>query len=191
MSGRRVEKAEILEDFLGLEDKGFSECSSDCQSGWTLYLGKSIGSSTSSLLPRTHGSAYEDDGEDLSMLSDASSGPPQAFEEHLNNYCCCNSGDAFLCYGPSLSIPALADNGTKRRRFEEQLHPSKGQHEEVSSFLDDTASSHMLCFAQTNSSSSRNNNNNNEYIADDVLDLSCGFSATHFKGKATLQKHLG
>ncbi|KVH99604.1 hypothetical protein Ccrd_022162 [Cynara cardunculus var. scolymus] len=44
------------------------ECSSGCESGWTMYLDQSLNSGDGKW-------SYHEDDEDLSMVSDASSGP--------------------------------------------------------------------------------------------------------------------
>ncbi|KAL4566163.1 hypothetical protein LXL04_030273 [Taraxacum kok-saghyz] len=50
---------------------------SECESGWTMYLDQSL-NSWSYVGVKQHG---EDDDDDLSMVSDASSGPRQKFDE--------------------------------------------------------------------------------------------------------------
>ncbi|GFY85960.1 hypothetical protein Acr_04g0006980 [Actinidia rufa] len=62
-----------------------SECSSGCESGWTMYLDQS--SNSGDHLQKS-GCGYEaanvedyDEDEDLSMVSDASSGPPHFQED--------------------------------------------------------------------------------------------------------------
>ncbi|KAK8959066.1 hypothetical protein KSP40_PGU022361 [Platanthera guangdongensis] len=79
----RTEKTQDLE--------AFSECSSGCQSGWTLYLCHSQNTS-----PIKDISAREDEEDDLSMLSDASSGPPNIKQDDYFNVCySSNDGDDF------------------------------------------------------------------------------------------------
>ncbi|PKA59910.1 hypothetical protein AXF42_Ash015968 [Apostasia shenzhenica] len=116
---------ENAEGFSGQEIAD-SDCSSGCQSGWTLYLGhqsQGIGS----------GRVEEEDEDDSSMLSDASSGPPHFPEEEEDANCSSCSGGSRL----------------KRRKLEEEK-----QQEEQSSILGDTASSSLLiCFSKAARSS--------------------------------------
>nr|GMC89598.1 digestive organ expansion factor homolog [Ipomoea batatas] len=65
-----------------------SECSSGCESGWTVYLENSIMAPYSSynngnefLRGKARVNGEEEEEEDLSMVSDASSGPPQVVAE--------------------------------------------------------------------------------------------------------------
>ncbi|KAL0924793.1 hypothetical protein M5K25_005651 [Dendrobium thyrsiflorum] len=172
-----MEKVEDLEEFVVEGERGFSECSSGCQSGWTLYLCQSHESPSTSTLPsRREVSVHEDEEEDLSMLSDASSGPPHGTEETcINFYYCSNDRDGRLT--------TFARNGvSKRRKAEEQ------KLQEHSSFLDDTASSPLLCFSKATSSIS---SSSRKHLVDDVLELSCGFSANHCKNEAALKNHIG
>lgn len=116
--GRGVEEKEKKE--MG------SECNSGCQSGWTIYLVHS--SDEQSSLTHKRGGCFqtEEEEEDLSMISDASSWPP-----HLDGtgYCCI------------FSAPVPTDDGKKGRAAAEQ--PQK-QH----AVLEDTASSQL--FRNTN-----------------------------------------
>ncbi|CAH1426102.1 unnamed protein product [Lactuca virosa] len=57
-----------------------SECSSECGSGWTLYLGHSIYT-----LDPLQNSIYDEEDDDMSMVSDASSGPPHVQEQECDN----------------------------------------------------------------------------------------------------------
>lgn len=126
-----------------------SECSSGCESGWTLYLGSSFISSHSN---RENGNFVdgkrgfseekrsEEEEEDLSMVSDASSGPPHCSEEedcmsniNDNNAARCffHAGDATLCKSRSRK---------KQKTLENHCRMKKAVREK-SSLLDDTASS--------------------------------------------------
>ncbi|XP_020682519.1 uncharacterized protein LOC110099649 [Dendrobium catenatum] len=178
-----MEKVEDLEEFVVKGERGFSECSSGCQSGWTLYLCQSHDSPSTSTLPSGgEVSVHEDEEEDLSMLSDASSGPPHGTEETcIKFYYCSNDRD--------LGLSAFARNGvSKRRKAEEKNLQKQRRLQEHSSFLDDTASSPLLCFSEATSSISSSSRN---HLVDDVLELSCGFSANHCKKEAALKNHIG
>ncbi|XP_058068933.1 protein SOB FIVE-LIKE 5-like isoform X2 [Magnolia sinica] len=160
------------------------ECSSGSESGWTMYLeNQSFGRKPTSLSFKQAGLPHKNDGifeeeeeeeEDLSMVSDASSGPPHFHDDDDcfdENGCFCSAS-----YSPSA---ALVKKNSKRERVEgekQQQHPS---------LLDDTASSHVFSFSK------KNVTNNKQTSMEDVLDLSIGFSATHFKAKSTLQKQYG
>ncbi|XP_008795634.2 uncharacterized protein LOC103711313 isoform X2 [Phoenix dactylifera] len=181
---------------LGVEEEESSECSSGCQSGWTMYLDQSYEPATS--LPFQKAGCIEqeeemeeeeEEEEDLSMVSDASSGPPHFREEDYNCYCshsnACYNGNGCLFYAstlPTASAAALAGNGDKRRRVESK------QQRESASLLDDTASSPLFSFPDTSFNAATNNV---KASVENVLEFSCGFSATHFKGKSALQKQMG
>ncbi|XP_065624235.1 protein SOB FIVE-LIKE 5 [Quercus suber] len=173
-----------------------SECSSGCESGWTLYLEQSYLSPNN---PRrdtgfVNGKAsfcdeykdkrdkqtveIEDDDEeeeDLSMVSDASSGPPH-FPEDEGYF----NGDNGCVY-PTSRPSTLAKNVGKRQKSKAHRHR---EDQEMSAFLDDTASSPVINF-------SRNNLTNNQASMVSVLDFSQGFSATHFEGTSAFQHHFG
>ncbi|PKA58184.1 hypothetical protein AXF42_Ash012907 [Apostasia shenzhenica] len=107
---RTMEKDGSLEQLMAA-----SECSSGCHSGWTFYL--------DSLQRRTGVSVSEDEGEDesddSSMLSDASSGPPHVNEDE------------------QLSLNAVPV--TRRAEEKQQKHASA---------MDDTASSPVFPFSE-------------------------------------------
>ncbi|KAL1540318.1 protein SOB FIVE-LIKE 2-like [Salvia divinorum] len=110
-----------------------SDCTSGCESGWTTYL-LHPSSSTNPYTRHTHqgkgANAHghrdqedeDNEDEDLSMVSDASSGPP-----HL--------------HGGALPRPPQQDEKQKSKPKETKLKKNKKQH---SLCLDDTASSHFL-----------------------------------------------
>ncbi|XP_010939021.1 protein SOB FIVE-LIKE 5 isoform X2 [Elaeis guineensis] len=173
------------------EEEESSECSSGCQSGWTMYLDQSDEPPTS--LPFKVAASIEQEGEeeeeDLSMVSDASSGPPHFPEEDENHYYShpntCYNGNGCLFYAstlPTASAAPLANNGGKRRRVEGK------EQRESSSPLDDTASSPLFSFPNTSFNAT---SNNVKPSMENVLEFSCGFSATHFKGKSALHKQMG
>ncbi|XP_042494622.1 protein SOB FIVE-LIKE 5-like [Macadamia integrifolia] len=172
-----------------------SECCSGCESGWTMYLDQY--SSPSANPCKVGGGGFghplgiygkgdtgkdakvDDDGvaepeeeEDLSMVSDASSGPPHFHEDEEDNYS--YDENAYFC-----SSTAALEKKTGRRgkilEHRHQRHPS--------SFLDDTASSPIV-------SLSKNNLTLTENQASGENVLSQGFSGNHFKGKSSFQKHF-
>lgn len=167
-----------------------SECSSGCESGWTLYLEHSFLSAD----PLHRGSGFvdgevkrgkdeaeeeEEEEEDLSMVSDASSGPPHFQEDE--GYCNDDNG----CFYPHSMAATLVKNNGKRQKI--RTHRGRVEQEDPS-FLDDTASSPLFNFSKNNGFTL----NNNQASMESVLDFSQGFSTTHFKGRsAAFQKHLG
>ncbi|KAF8410245.1 hypothetical protein HHK36_002770 [Tetracentron sinense] len=127
-----------------------SECSSGCESGWTVYLDNSSLSANPCKRDGrfvdengVSGKDYEgkrtkveDEEEDLSMVSDASSGPPHFHEDE--DYC-----DENGCFFSDSSAAALAKKSGKRQKIEQ--HRRRQEHP---SFLDDTASSPVLGFSK-------------------------------------------
>ncbi|XP_039115024.1 protein SOB FIVE-LIKE 6-like [Dioscorea cayenensis subsp. rotundata] len=170
-----------MESWEEMEEDG-SECSSGCQSGWTMYLDQSyekhhllpFGKAGTQLEHEDEGEDEDDDEEeeeeeeDLSMVSDASSGPPHLHEEDYHHCCCCSS---------SLMVDK---SGGKRKRVGEKKHQELNKHEDFSSFLDDTASSPLLSFPESGFNGSISRSINPPAI-DGVLEFSSCFSATHFK----------
>lgn len=123
-----------------------SECSSGCESGWTVYLEQSL---------LTQNGSHRDNGfygeckeirvqdeeeameEDLSMVSDASSGPPHYFpgyEAYFN--------EANGCSYPPMSTKTakVEKTGKERKKVRENQH--------LLSLLDDTASSPFYDFSK-------------------------------------------
>ncbi|GMJ15274.1 hypothetical protein like AT4G33800 [Hibiscus trionum] len=149
-----------------------SQCGSGCESGWTFYLDQSSYSQT--WCPKFRGSFDEEDGgkgarfmvesEDLSMVSDASSGP-------RNN--CEDEEDGSFCSDPAARAPAKKRSKNKNKIKE---HVSNQHH---SCLDDDTASSPAISFSKKNCS---------KEASLDLLDLSQGFSGTYVKGKPALKK---
>ncbi|XP_052203127.1 protein SOB FIVE-LIKE 5-like [Diospyros lotus] len=114
--------------------------SSGCESGWTMYLDHSADNRHQL---QKHGSTtttvgYDEDDEDLSMVSDASSGPPNFHEDdQLYSSFDHESGYNFA-YGSSASQQA--------RQEGKKINKNKNQHGKdkqlcLPSYLDDTASS--------------------------------------------------
>ncbi|WCJ18002.1 Protein SOB FIVE-LIKE 5 [Euphorbia peplus] len=157
-----------------------SECTSGCESGWTLYLEQSFLSpaTTSSRMVdiRISGDFYgkkdrnadhdqEDEQEqedDLSMLSDASSGPP-----HFN--------DDETYFNFDNNVGRGGGHGRKscggKRRKERKCRRSEKQEA-----VDDTASSALK---------------SNFGLPSNNPDYSQGFSATHFEGRSAYQAQFG
>ncbi|XP_058217081.1 protein SOB FIVE-LIKE 5-like [Rhododendron vialii] len=163
-----------------------SECSSGCESGWTLYLDPSFLTPFPSLkgndLVYSKGKVgdeeEEEEEEDSSMVSDASSGPPILQEDCEYG----NSGNGCFCRAPIEEKnrgkgKKSGENG--RRRFEEH-----------SSLLDDTASSPIFNFSQQ-----LNNNNytvpSNQASMENILDFSESCSGTHFEVRSALHEPFG
>ncbi|XP_002522145.2 protein SOB FIVE-LIKE 5 [Ricinus communis] len=177
-----------------------SECSSGCESGWTLYLEQSYLSPTAAVAKRgknhskhnvnrqnakeeSEEQEQEHDEEDLSMVSDASSGPP-----HFNE------DESYFNYDNGCSYPAFKDatapvnNGGKHKRQKERTERGKEHHQELpNSFLDDTASSPAFNLSKNNFSVA----NHNQASMESMLDYSQGFSATHFQERSAYQDHFG
>ncbi|CAL5379125.1 unnamed protein product [Camellia sinensis] len=160
-----------------------SECSSGCESGWTLYLEHSFlssypsnrnnnefvdGKGIYSKGKRSLKNEYEE--EDLSMVSDASSGPQIFHEDEYYG----NGSNGCLNNAPIDAT--LRKKSGKRKKNRE--NPSR-KVQEHPSFLDDTASSTVFNFSQRNFTLT-NNQASKENMS------SSGFSqegsATHFGG---------
>ncbi|CAI9104251.1 OLC1v1002887C1 [Oldenlandia corymbosa var. corymbosa] len=162
-----------------------SECSSGCESGWTLYLDDK---SFVSALDNNHKDGFlgkgkcerrteEEEEEDMSMVSDASSGPPHVPEEE-SYY---GNDDTYKCFHHE-SVDAARLNSTKNRAKKQGLRENKRRNlHEKSSLLDDTASSPVFNFPNNNSRLSKNNHHAS---AEALLDVSKGYSTTQFEGSS-------
>ncbi|KAM7518424.1 hypothetical protein LguiB_017386 [Lonicera macranthoides] len=110
-------------------NKSNSECSSGCESGWTMYLDQSS-NSTKNVdelnCQRNRGENNVDDS-DLSMVSDASSAPPNFHQVEF-----------------FLSASQKTNKGKQKKKIEE----NRGK--KLNSFLDDTASSPVFTFSHKN-----------------------------------------
>ncbi|XP_031281465.1 uncharacterized protein LOC116139963 [Pistacia vera] len=155
-----------------------SQFSSGCESGWTSYLDQSFhsknecysfGGNVDEEYAQTGARIDHDEEEDLSMVSDASSGP-----RHCGKDEDCFDENGCFCSPPSAS--ELARKNKKKHKIKQH---GKNQHH---SHHDDTASSP---FSKKNITVSKN-----EASMDHILDFSQGFSATHLKGKSTFKKHF-
>ncbi|CAN8327334.1 unnamed protein product [Cochlearia groenlandica] len=147
---------------------------SGCESGWTLYLDHSVYSSSSpscfEIRNRSKDSWYQnyvhnqeqedDEEDDLSMISDASSGPRNIYVED--------------------SVKKISNVGSKKQSKKEN---KRRDYEKLNSInLDDTASSHML-------QKSVGGNKIEQKFQESTLDYSQGFSATdHFQDKTAFQE---
>ncbi|KAJ7946177.1 Angiogenin-2 like [Quillaja saponaria] len=163
-----------------------SECSSGCESGWTLYLEQSFlkpnvsASHSDTGFCEEHkekrGKYEEEEEEDLSMVSDASSGPPHFHDDYDyfndQNGCSCSAS----------KISTLEKRGKKKQKVKEN-QSNEDQH--LPSFLDDTASSPVFNFSMTNFSIDQ------QASMESVLDFSQGFSATYFEGRSAFHDHFG
>jgi len=143
-----------------------SECSSGCESGWTLYLDHSLNASQShtpslgcyeETKHKKSQNIEDSDEEDLSMVSDASSGPP-----HHDSY--------FNAQDCSASKPTklVAKRSKKRQKVQEN---------NIQQHLDDTASSPLF----DNNNIVTMSNQQTTSTTESMLDYSQGFSATYFE----------
>ncbi|XP_014520501.1 uncharacterized protein LOC106777432 [Vigna radiata var. radiata] len=158
-----------------------SQCSSGCESGWTLYLEQSLQLNHNAFSHATsqfHGEdnheykakkakKEEAEEEDLSMVSDASSGPP-----HLPD-----AQDNGSFYSASKAAK-LGKRSKKRQKVKEYPH--------LPSFLDDTASSSVFDFSMNNVTVT-----NQQTSTESMLEYSQGFSATYYEERSSLQDQFG
>ncbi|KAF5759113.1 hypothetical protein HanRHA438_Chr16g0749571 [Helianthus annuus] len=151
-----------------------SESSSGCESGWTLYLEHSQKShkNEDDFVCKNASFSYEvdeeqEEEEDMSMVSDASSGP-QHFPEQEDECFKFNNGGAYT-------------NGKTRKNLN---IPKESQ--QKPSFLDDTASSPFFNFSNNNLTVPTNKASSN-----DIIDYSQGYSTTYFKEESAFEDHLG
>ncbi|KAL2537272.1 hypothetical protein Fot_18663 [Forsythia ovata] len=148
-----------------------SECSSGCESGWTLYLQQSSTSFSPYNVSKRVKVEHEDDdeNEDLSMVSDASSGPPHFHEE--DEFYRAPMIDATLSKINRPNMKKVKEN--PRRKVQEQP-----------SLLDDTASSPIFNCPGKNLSLP-----NGQASLENVLEYSQGYSTTQFEGRSAYQEH--
>lgn len=113
--------------------------SSGCESGWTLYLEHSFLNQNASSHHKDKRFKDEDSGEeDLSMLSDASSGPP--LFPHYDSYF---KEDVNACFYSASKAVKLAKSAKKKQKVKENQH-LEDQH---LTFLHDTATSPVFDFS--------------------------------------------
>ncbi|KAL6867659.1 hypothetical protein ACP4OV_015683 [Aristida adscensionis] len=150
-----------------------SECSSGCQSGWTTYLDDDLSCGAARFHGKqaqqtyTYRCEYEEE-DDLSMVSDASSGPRQQCSGAGND------GDA----------GARASAERRGRRAEAAAARRQSKKAAVASLLEDTASSSPAFFGYSKAVSSGEANAYGHADAPAMMeignaaDFSCAFSAT-------------
>ncbi|KAK4428678.1 hypothetical protein Salat_1167600 [Sesamum alatum] len=161
-----------------------SGCSSGCESGWTMYLDQ-LSNSTDpyrrAFLHNYKGIGEqinrEDDeeAEDLSMVSDASSGPPHLHEQHYageNQYY-----GGYACSGPENKTSKSTKTKAPRIKKQQNL------------CLDDTASSSVFHFSQDNVAPPENHNSV-EHVpgfsqGESVQKKQFGFFKSSKKGKSS------
>ncbi|KAM0968261.1 hypothetical protein ACFX2A_016936 [Malus domestica] len=161
-----------------------SQYNSGCESGWTSYLDQSSYLSQSQFQKPGGFADYvetkeeeekeeeEEEEEDLSMVSDASSGPPHYHD--FDEDCVYEDGSSFsVSWGSKLG---------KKSKKKSKGNGSRELH------LDDTASSPVLNYSKKKLST---NFSKDESSMQNVLGYSEGFSATHKKGKSALLQHFG
>ncbi|KAL3514429.1 hypothetical protein ACH5RR_027146 [Cinchona calisaya] len=165
-----------------------SEYSSGCASGWTMYLDPFPNSADqcNRKMPFDNYShskgAYvneDEEDEDLSMLSDASSGPPHIHQD--DGY-----SSEETRYASSILVSEPKKN-KHRKKVKQQRKKQQNFH------ADDTASSSVLSFSKASHRTSffENKAVHDNYLIKHDSGLSQGFSATHFKGNSVMSKHLG
>lgn len=142
-----------------------SECSSGCESGWTTYLDRLSNSTNPHNLQnyQVKGANVNEDqeDEDLSMVSDASSGPPHLHESF---------GADTHCY--TFASPVQEDKKKSKQKISKTKDSKmKNNHNFC---LDDTASSPMLHYSQGN-----------------AVPTAHAFSTAHFEEEATPRKNVG
>ncbi|CAA2968395.1 Hypothetical predicted protein [Olea europaea subsp. europaea] len=149
-----------------------SECSSGCESGWTMYFDQ-LSNSTNHYNRASNNYNYQEKGgayvyddqedENLSMVSDASSGPPQ-FQDECENY--------------------ASDEQKKNSNQKKKMTEKRGKQRSL--YLDDTASSPMFRFSKDNVAYS------DIYTSmEHVPGFSQGPSAPDFEGDSITKKHFG
>ncbi|GMH17984.1 hypothetical protein Nepgr_019825 [Nepenthes gracilis] len=161
------------------------EWGSGCESGWTVYFDETFppqnqwqknssnrNAHQNHSVNSTHGE--EDEEEDLSMVSDASSGPPH-FQEYHDYY------DPSVCYYSSPSELVSKKSDYKGKKGNEQRGKSKH------SYLDDTASSSAFSCSKRYVTPP-----DNQASIDHVLGLSQDFSTAQYQGNsADNDNHFG
>uniref|UniRef100_M1APT1 Uncharacterized protein n=1 Tax=Solanum tuberosum TaxID=4113 RepID=M1APT1_SOLTU len=149
-----------------------SECSSGCESGWTMYLDQFSADQYNNRRDVSHnnnnpyGINYkteyvsnedEEEDEDMSMVSDASSGPPHFHEDY------CFDENGYIFY------PSASQN-TKKAKEKRKINEQKVKKQSL--YLDDTASSPFSNFPKGKS----------------VLGKHFGFLKTSVSGRTSSEK---
>ncbi|CAL9158238.1 unnamed protein product [Musa hybrid cultivar] len=190
-----IDEMKVGEEEEGEEEEEMSsDCSSGCQSGWTTYLEQSSEFCKTVVDEKGGSYEHEEEEEDLSMVSDASSGPPQLRLEDENHSRCCRKSNIGSwdtgCHGSAFAPPAaMAKDGFKKRRIGDP-----------SSALVDTATSPLFSFskkAYSNanlfsyvSTSFNKEDNFMKPFTEHVLDFPCSFSYVHVEEKSALQNPM-
>ncbi|XP_038897152.1 protein SOB FIVE-LIKE 6-like [Benincasa hispida] len=168
---------------------------SGSESGWTMYLDQSytsdhhfcgsggdggVGENYKAKEAKAR-TEQEDEEEDLSMVSDASSGPPHYIEDNEELF----YTNGYSSYAFSASESAINCNKEEIKKGKKGKQNGRNQQH---SYLDDTASSPVYGYSKP---SKINVAISNKALEENPVDFSQGFSATHFKRKSALRKHLG
>ncbi|KAI3460142.1 hypothetical protein Pfo_016805 [Paulownia fortunei] len=166
-----------------------SEYSSGCESGWTMYLDQLSNSTdpySTALVTNCEGKGTyvneDQEDEDLSMVSDASSGPP-----HFHTYENCAVDNQYYGYTSSVS----EDKKQSKQKSKTKEPRAKKQQNLC---LDDTASSSIFHFSQAMFIIEFQDNvppSDNHNSVEHVPGFSQVFSAAHFEGESITKKHLG
>lgn len=134
---------------------GSDECSSGCESGWTLYLDDHSSNfndhqcydheskDRKTKMEDSHSGADEED--DLSMLSDASSGPPHFPDHFHSNYF--NAQDFSASNIKSSKVVLVKRRSKKRQKVKTNKHLIQDQHNDDDNDDDHTASSPLFDFS--------------------------------------------
>ncbi|XP_074379573.1 uncharacterized protein LOC141720826 isoform X2 [Apium graveolens] len=136
------------------------ECSTGSESGWTSYFeheNSFLDPYPNQKSRNNYITIDEDDVEDLSMVSDASSGPPHfRYSRYYKNE---SSNNALYTDATLLKKDSKSSKINK--------HPRQNVHKQHLSFLDDTASSPIFEISNNNLALS-----NDQAFSDNMLDLS-------------------
>ncbi|XP_016443346.1 protein SOB FIVE-LIKE 5 [Nicotiana tabacum] len=155
-----------------------SECTNECESGWTMYFDEFSYSADKCNRIKGRNNIHEIDGrgktayvdeEDLSMVSDASSDPPNFHED--KEYYSEENGHVFY---PLVSEYAMAKQNKK-------IKEQSGKQNNLC--LDDTASSAVSSSPKDTTGFYNDTTTYMEQVA--------GYSGTYPKGKSVLGKHFG
>ncbi|KAG7024309.1 hypothetical protein SDJN02_13123, partial [Cucurbita argyrosperma subsp. argyrosperma] len=146
------------------------------ESGWTMYLDQSYTSDHRfgggvDGVKEAKARAEEADEEDLSMVSDASSGPPHYLEDNEELFY--NNGYSSYAYSASDSTI----NCSKEEKKKSKKSKQNGRNQQPS-YLDDTASSPVYGYGKASKIKAATSN---KALEENPVDFSQGFSATHFK----------
>ncbi|CAL0323735.1 unnamed protein product [Lupinus luteus] len=154
-------------------DISTSQYNSASESGWTHYLDQST-FSENHFQKRNDIANYEEKGErmeeseeDLSMVSDASSGPP-----HYDDECYCEN----LC----TYLSSTSKESQKKKKVKEYSTSTQ-----KNSTLDDTASSPLFNFPKESHKVNKQNG-----VVENAMDFSQCLSSTRIKRKPKFQKNF-